>query len=466
MLFDDKILKLKSLLPIDTSFDVLGREIIIDNKRAYFVFVDGFSKDEILYYLLNDIQKNCESFDNLEQFVKKDISYIECDIIKNDEEFKTLTMSVLCGMFALIIDGFSDYILLDTREYPVRGVSESEVEKVIRGSKDSFVETILFNTALIRRRIRSEKLVFEIEKVGNFSKTDLAISYIDGLVNQEVLNTIREKIKNIDTNAIVLSSEYIEEFLFKKKWYNPLPLVKYTERPDVASSYLAEGYVVLIVDTSPVAIVLPVYIFNFMQHIGDYNAKFINGTLTRFFRLLSTLLMTFLAPVFVYLADNTKVFESIAKKGDVADEILFSYFIQIMILEVAFLILQFSSIHIPAQIAPLIGIIGGLLLGDIAIKLGIFTPIALLTMVITVITTYAIPSMEFSDSLRIFRFFIIIATGVFGLKGLIISILFMIIITLTTETIKGAKRYTYPLIPFDFSDLKSLILRENAKDMK
>ncbi len=461
-----KILKIKEKLPIDTSYDLIGREILIDNKKAYFVFVDGFAKDEVLYFFLESVQKYCEPFYNLDDFVKKQIAYIECDTVKDDFEFNKLAVSVLCGMFAMVIDGFDEYILLDTREYPVRGISESEVEKVLRGAKDSFVETIIFNTALIRRRIRSEKLVFEIENVGNYSKTDVAISYLKGQVNEKVLNEVRQRIKKIDTNAIILGAEYIEDFLFDKKWHNPLPLVKYTERPDVASSYLAEGHIVLIIDTCPVAIVLPVSIFHFVQHVGDYNIKFVNGTLIRFFRFFSVLLMTFLAPVFIYLSDNTQVFKGLSQNGDAPEKILFSNFGQIVILEISFIILQFSSLHIPAQIAPVIGIVGGVLLGDIAIKLGIFTPLSVLCMVVTVITTYSIPSIEFSDALRVFRFFMILMAGFFGLWGLILSIISVLLVTYNTETIIGAKRYTYPLIPFDFSDLKSLIIRENAKDMR
>ncbi len=466
MNLENKILKIKEKLPINKSYDVIAREVSVNNKRAYFIFIDGFAKDEILYYFLERIQKDCDDFNRLEQFVNTEVSYVESQIIKNDTEFNKLSLPILSGMFGLIFEDFDDYILLDTREYPVRGISESQVEKVIRGAKDSFVETIIFNSALIRRRIRSEKLIFEIEKIGEYSKTDIAISYIDGLVDEKILDTVRNKIKNIDTKVIILGAEYIEDFIFNKRWHNPLPLVKYTERPDVASSYLSEGHIVLLIDTCPVAVVLPVSIFHFGQHIGDYNVKFINGTIAKLFRFLSMLIATFLAPVFVYLGDYTKVFDEISKKGDSPEEVLFSVFGQIVILEISFFILQGSSLHIPAQIAPLIGVIGGLLLSDITVKLGIFTPISLVCMTATVITTYCIPSVEFSDALRVFRFFMIILAGFFGLKGLIMSIVIVLIITYSTQTLEGAKKYTYPLVPFNFNDLKSLLFRENVKDMR
>lgn len=465
MELDFVVEKIKSKLNVDKSFDIVGRDIFIGDKKGYFVFVDGFAKDDVLYYLLENIQK-AKPFSNLGDFLAKEIAYIESEIVKDDNEYDKLVLSVLCGMFALVIDGYDEYILIDSRQYPMRSVTESEVEKVIRGAKDSFVETIVFNTALIRRRIRSEKLIFEMEQIGEYSKTDIAISYIDGLVDEKVLEEVKSRIKSINTKAVILGAEYIEDLLFKKKWYNPLPLVKYTERPDVAAAYLSEGHILLIIDTCPVGIVLPITILQFAQHIGDYNVKFINGTIAKIMRFVAIISSVIFIPIFIYLAENTKVFEELSKKGDTPEEMLFSFSVQIIILEIAFLSLQMSSLHIPTQIAPLFAIVGGLLLSDVAIKLGIVNPITLIAMAITVINTYSIPSIEFSDAIRIFRFFMILMTGFFGIVGLLISLIIVIGITYSTEVVKGAKKYTYPIVPFNFNDLKSLLFRENARDMK
>lgn len=464
MNLNEKINILKRKLNMDKSFDIIGREILIGGRMAYFIFIDGYAKDDVLYYILEALQ-GVEDFSSLQDLQLKNIAYIESEIVKEDNLDK-LSLSVLSGVFALIVDGLEGYILIDTRTYPVRSIEESAVEKVLRGAKDSFVETIVFNTALIRRRIRSEKLIFQMKQVGKYSKTDVAISYMDGLVDEKILINVLKKIEGINTNALILSAEYIEDLLFKKRWYNPLPLVKYTERPDVAASYISEGNIVLIVDTCPVAIVLPVSIFYFAQHIGDYNMKFINGTISKILRFLSIICATFFAPIIIYLGENTNIFVELSKMEDSPEKVLLSLFMQIVVLEIAFLILQMSSLHIPSQIASIIGIVGGLLLSDMAIKSGIITPLSIMTMAITVITTYSIPSIEFSDALRIFRFFIILMTGFFGLVGLVLSILIVFIITYTTETIEGAKRYTYPLIPFNYHDLKNLLVRENIKDMK
>lgn len=460
-----RISEVKNKLQVDKSFDIIGREIKIGNKDCYYIFIDGFANDEVLYYLINHFQSVIK-IDSIDDLAKKDIAHIECQVVKDDVNLDTFSVCVLSGMFAVFIDGFNDYILLDTRVYPVRSVSESEVEKVIRGSKDCFVETIVFNTSLIRRRIKSEKLVFEMIRVGNISKTDVCIAYMEGVANDVLLTTIKSKLNSINTDAIILSTEYIEDFFFDKKWYNPLPLLKYTERPDVTSSYLSEGHIAILVDTCPVVAIAPVSIFHFAQHIGDYNIKYINGTITKFFRFLSILFCTILPPIFIYLADDTDAFKNIGKNSDSQNKMLLSYFGQIVVLEISFLMLQISSINIPSQIAPLIGIIGGLLLSDIAIKIGILTPISILCMTVTVISTYSIPSIEFTDALRIFRFFIVLSSGFFGIYGLLFSIILVLLTTISTQTLVGAKKYTYPLSPLNFKDLKGLIFRENIKNIK
>lgn len=469
MKLDSKIEILKEKLPIGKSFDVLGREVTLFNKKAYYVFVDGFAKDDMLYYFLENIQQVREDFNSVDEFLKREVAYIEVQEVTDDINFDKIATSVLSGMFALVFEDFDSYVLLDTREYPVRSISESEVEKVVRGARDSFVETIVFNTALVRRRIRVPDLVFEISQVGDIAKTDIVVSYLENSVDKEVLDAVKSKIKNIDTKTLILGAEYIEEFLFSKKWYNPLPMVKYTERPDVAAAYLAEGHIVLIIDTSPVAIILPVTIFTFTQHIGDYGMKALNGTIARFFRFFSILMATFLAPIFIYFSDHTDVLKDILEKASnssEAKEVLLSFFIQILVLEVTFFILQTSAIHIPEQIAPMISIIGGLMLGDIAIKAGAFSSVALLVMLVTVITTYNIPSIELTDALRVFRLYMIILTGVLGGYGLIISLVTVMSIILFTSNIKGGKRYTYPIIPFNYKHLRNLIIREEIVKIK
>ncbi len=194
--------------------------------------------------------------------------------------------SVLSGGAALFIDGQKEGILLDVREYPVRGPEEPDLEKVTRGARDGLVETIIFNTTLIRRRIRDPQLIFELKTVGSQSKTDVAIGYIDNVVDHKLLDEFKNKLDEININALVMAEKTLEELLIKKKWYNPLPQVRFTERPDVVAAHLLEGHIAIIVDTSPSVMLLPVTIFHFTQHAEDYYQNPLVGTYLRWIRFL------------------------------------------------------------------------------------------------------------------------------------------------------------------------------------
>ncbi len=452
----EKINQLKEYIKIDKSFDIIGREVKILNRDGYLVFIDGFTKDEIMYYILNYLQNSNGNIKTIDELIDNRIGYIE---VEKCNDYNKMSESVLSGMCAIFIDDFEEFLLIDSREYPVRSISEAETEKVTLGSKDSFVETIIFNTALVRRRIRTKDLVFETMNVGTVSKTDIAIAYMDDRVDKVVLEDIKNRLSKIKTEDLLGGGNYIDELIFDKKWYNPLPQVKYTERPDVLSSYLLEGHVTLIIDTSPYAIILPVTLFYFTQYVDDYNKNMIVGTLTRIMRFFSIALALYLTPLWMFLAENQQFLGNNFSFIGVKEEAVVGLFYQFLILEIGFMLLQLSSLHIPNYLGGAFGIIGGLLVGDIAVKVGIFSIEPIFYMSLTAIATYCIPSVEFSNAIRIFRLFILICTGLFGLLGLIISTIIITLISYKTETISGSNKYLWPLLPFDWKHLKYILFR-------
>lgn len=453
---DNQIEKIKDFIPINNSFDLIGREIKILDKKGYLVFVDGFTKDEIMYYIINHLQTEEAKYKNIDDLIKSNISYIE---VEKFTDFENMATSVLSGMCAILIDGEEEGLLIDSREYPVRGISESETEKITLGSKDSFVETIIFNTALIRRRIRTKDLVFEMQKIGKISKTDVAIAYMSDRVDKKILDEVKSKLKKIDVEDLLGAGNYIDELIFNKKWYNPLPQVKYTERPDVVSSYLLEGHIAILIDTSPSVIILPVTLFYFTQYVDDYNKNMIVATLTRFIRFFAIFISLYLTSMWLFVAENNHIFGGVFENIGVKEDVGIDLFYQFLILEIGFMLLQLSSLHTPNYLGGTFGIIGGLLVGDVAVKVGMFAIEPIFYMALTAIATYCIPSIEFSNAIRIFRLFILISTGIFGIYGLIISTLIIFIIAYSTETIKGAKKYLWPLIPFDWKHLKHILFR-------
>lgn len=447
-------------LPVKRSFDVIGRELIIGQAtRAYLVFIDGFAKDDIMLWILQVLQslsENDMSNITIQTLMTKKIGYIEVERFNDLEQLRSM---VLAGAVGLIVDGQDEGLIIDAREYPVRSPEEPELEKVSRGSRDGLVETIIFNTALIRRRLRDPNLIFEIKTVGKRSKTDVSIAYLDDMVDKKLLSEIQDKIDKIDVGALVMAEKTLEELLIKKHWYNPLPQVKFTERPDVVAAHLMEGHIAIIVDTSPSIMLLPVTLFHFTQHAEDYYQNILVGSYYRWIRFFGMLSALLLPPLWLLLVQNKELLPDFLQFLGPKDEYTLPLFVQLLLLEFGMDVLRLSSIHTPSALNTSLGIIGGLILSDLAVKVGIFVPETVLYIALAAVGTFATPSLEFALAIRIFRLFLLVMTGVFGLWGFSLSLLVILIIVLTSRSFRNGKRYTWPLIPFKWKPLAHILFR-------
>ena len=293
----------KRMLGVDENFDILYRVIHIGGKEACFFLIDGFCKDElmekILQYLIGI--KDEEMPTDVQGMLKKHIPYVEAE---NSGNFQKIIHNLMSGVLALLIDGFSEAILIDSRTYPARNVAEPEKDKALRGSKDGFVETIVFNTALIRRRIRSTELRMEMLNVGKSSQTDVVLCYMESRVDPVFLEKIRGGVQKISTDALTMNQESLAECLYKQKWYNPFPKFKFTERPDTAAAHILEGNIVILVDNSPSAMITPTTIFDVANEADDYYFPPLTGTYLRLSRFLIAFLTYFLTPTFLLLMQN------------------------------------------------------------------------------------------------------------------------------------------------------------------
>ncbi|NFQ66541.1 spore germination protein [Clostridium sporogenes] len=462
---NETIQSVKTELAIDKSFDIVGRDITVGSKNAYLVFIDGFAKDQILLFILERLQNLKEeeiSVDTIKKLIQTDIAYIEVDTFNSLEPMKT---SVLSGGAALFIDGQNEGILLDVREYPVRGPQEPDLEKVTRGARDGLVETIIFNTTLIRRRIRDPELIFELKTVGSQSKTDVAVGYIDNVVDHKLLDELKRKLDEIDINALVMAEKTLEELLIKKKWYNPLPQVRFTERPDVVAAHLLEGHIAIIVDTSPSVMLLPVTIFHFTQHAEDYYQNPLVGTYLRWIRFFAMFLAFIISPLWLLLVYNQSALPSWLafigpkKIGHIP------LFIQFILLEFGLDFLRTASIHTPNTLSTSLGIIGGLILSELAVKVGWFVPETILYMAIAGIGTFSSPSIEFGMAIRIFRLFLIISTGLFKTIGFFVGLIIVLAIICTTKAF-GNQSYLWPLIPFEKKAFGNMFLRRPIPEIR
>lgn len=461
--FDTEIQLIKEQFNIGKSFDVIGREVKVLDKRGYIVFVDGFCKDDMAYYILNNLQKSKDTFGDVKSFINEQVGYFEVEELSDIEEMKK---AVFSGQMLLFIESAKTSIGIDIRNYPVRSVEESQNERIMRGAKDGFVETIVFNTALIRRRLRCDNLIFEYCSIGEKSKTDVAIAYLDGDCDEKVLDEIRTKISNIKIDALTVGDNYLIELLLEPKWYNPMPLAKQTERPDVISAHLLEGHIALIVDNSPVVSILPATLFNFTQYIDDYNKNFINGSLVRMARFIAILISLFLIPTAILITKNPEIFGTTYDILATKDKALLSPLRQLAVLELGFMLLQMSSMHVPSHLSVPFGIIGGILIGDIIFKLNILSMPMVLLMALTAICMYAIPNMEFTNAVRIFRLVILTLTAMFNIVGFVLGVVYTFACLLFTKSLKSSKRFSYPLIPFDKEALHNVLLRRPIYKMK
>jgi stage V sporulation protein AF len=423
---------MKQILPIDKSFDVIAREIIIGARDACLIFIDGFIKDEIMIWILETLQSMKEDEfgkDVIKQLIKTKIGYIEVEAIKDIKKIESL---VLSGAVVLFVDGENEAILIDVRQYPVRTPEEPDLEKVTRGSRDGLVETLIFNTALIRRRLRDPNLIFDIRSVGTRSRTDVVIAYIEGLVDEKLLSEVQDRITNIDIGALVMAEKTLEELIVKKRWYNPLPQVKFTERPDVVAAHLMEGHIAIIVDTSPSVMILPATLFHFTQHAEDYYQNITVGTYIRWIRFLGMLSAFILLPLWLLLVFNKQYLPEFLQFLGPRESTPIPLFIQFILLEFGLDLLRISSIHTPNALTTSLGIIGGLILSEFAVDVGLFVPETVLYMALAGIGTFATPSMEFSMAIRIFRLLLLILTGLFNIYGFITAIIIVFIITYST----------------------------------
>ena len=447
------------ILPIGKSFDIIEREIVIAERTSYMYFVDGFVKDGVVAKLINfllgltaDKLKNIKS---AQDFASHFVTYVEVDV--TDDVDKIMQM-YLSGATVLVIDGFSEAIVIDARSYPARSTEEPEKEKVLRGSRDGFVETVVFNTALLRRRIRDPKFTAEIVNVGNRSKTDIVITYIADIVDEKMLENIKNRLKNIDVRSLTMNQESLAECLIRRKWYNPFPKVRYTERPDIAAACVLEGSIAILVDNDPSALLLPNSIFDFIQEADDFYYPPVVGGYMRIIRNLvffSTLILT---PLWLLLIQNLSSlptwlqFIRIAEPNDV------SPIVQLLILEIAVDVLRFASVNTPNMMGNSLSIIGALILGDFAIQSGWFVPDTILYMSIVAIASFSQANIELNYAFKFMRILTLILTYFLDLAGFILGLLVSAVLIATNKTVTG-KGYLYPLIPFNYHDFKYKFLR-------
>ena len=433
---DKNVDYMNQMLPVEDSFDIVQRDIQIGGKDATFYFIDGFTKDESMLKIM-------DSFFNIKEgdmpkdaaaFATTCIPYVEVDVIG---DFDQIFRNLLSGVTCLFIDGYQACLAIDCRTYPARSVDEPDKDKSLRGSRDGFVETIVFNTALMRRRIRDRHLVMKMVEVGESSRTDVALCYMDDRVDQELLKNLNYRIRDIKVDDLRMNQQSLAECLFKRKWYNPFPKFKFTERPDTAAACLLEGKVVILVDNSPSAMILPTSILDIIEEANDYYFPTLTGMYLKISRALITFLTIFLTPVFLLFMQNLswlpKIFAFVAVKDTVNIPLIF----QLLMLEVAIDGLRLAALNTPSMLSTPLSVIAGLVMGEFSVKSGWFNAEVMLYMAFVAVANYTQPNFELGYALKFMRLELLVLTAVFNWIGFLAGTVIVICSICFNKTLSG-----------------------------
>lgn len=452
----DNVNFMNEVLAVDKSFDVIYRKLHYGGKEFALYFVDGFAKDDIMNFIMTFLASRSRDElvpNTIKHLVETYIAYLE---VETSNDFKKIVTQVLSGPLVFFVEGEEEAVIIDARTYPARGPEEPDIERVVRGPRDGFVETLIFNTALTRRRLRDPSLRMEYMQVGERSKTDIAISYIEDIANPDLIELIKEKINKTEIDGLPMAEKTLEEYIFPNHW-NPYPMVRYTERPDVAAVHLLEGHVLIYVDTSPSVMITPTTLFHHVQHAEEYRQKPILGAYLRWVRFFAMLLSVFLLPLWYLIVKEPELlpealrFLGPNKIGEI------SIFWQFIFAEIGVDIIRMAAVHTPSPLATALGLIAAVVIGEMAIDVGLFTKEVILYLAIATIGTFSTPSYELSLANRIVRIFLLFTIFIAGKWGFLIGLLLWFSLLVFTKSLDTP--YLWPLIPLNGKALLDIIVR-------
>lgn len=447
-------------LGVGRSMDIVSRDYVIGGRRARLWVVDGYGKDETLErmgaFWLTLKPEQVKTMAEMQVFADRFISFSETRVSFDRDDIVT---SVLLGQTLLLVDGLSGAALIDCKEYPARSVGEPPDGKVLRGSHDGFVEAVVPNMALLRRRIRDPKLTMEGHKVGERSRLDVVICYLEDRVDRELLEELRDKLKGIDAKSLSMAQESVAESIRPKQWYNPFPKVRFTERPDSAAASILEGNIVVMVDNSPSVMILPTTFFDFTQEANEFYFPPLIGTYLRLLRIIVFLISLFITPVWYFMVSEEGRLPEWLQFLSSPEPAALSLLWQLLVVEFLVDVLKLSSLNTPDSLSNSFSVLGALILGDFAVQAGWLGPEVLVYMAFVSIAGFAQPSYELGYAFKLLRVVLLLLTALFDIWGLSFGILGILVLLATTKPLVG-KGYLYPLIPFNGKALRRLVIRE------
>lgn len=441
-------------------FDIGYRELIVSERKVYIFYVTGLIDSVLLQVVITELL-SLNSLpaiaDNLFGEIGNRLVHQQVTIEKDMEK---AALQVLSGLVAIGIEGTADIYVLDLRSYPGRGPAEPDTEKTVRGSRDGFTENIVINTALIRRRIRTNMLKNEIFQIGRDSHTDIAMMYLEGVADPRIIENVRNRIKGVETDSLTMSDKELEEFMTHQV-YNPYPLVRYTERPDVAAAQLYQGQVAVIVDTSPSVMLAPVTFFDHLTAAEEHRQTPAVGTFLRFIRFSGIIMSVFLMPTWLLVVLHPELLPAGLSFIGPQQEGNLSIILQVIVGELGIEFIRMAAIHTPSAIGSALGIVSAIMIGGVAVDIGLFGPEVLFYVAVGTLGGFVTPSYELGLANKMFKMFIIIGVILLGVWGYIGAAVLGFIYLATIKSF--GQPYLYPLIPFNGRELFQSIFRVSSR---
>ncbi|MBH5318014.1 spore germination protein [Paenibacillus sp. GSMTC-2017] len=454
---DDVLKRLEDEIGYKTSFDIVVREMTFGEKRTAMFCMNGLAKEEILTEVLKRLtylESEDLSSGVLHSFLDL---YVPAAQVEAEDDWDKLMYVVLSGATAFFIDGETSAIKIDAKNFPARGLEEPSLEKVVRGSRDGFIETLMVNVSLVRRRLRDPMLRYELVTVGERTQTDVCIAYIDDIVDKEMLKSIRDKISMVKIDGLPLADKQLEEATIKRGW-SPFPLVRYSERPDTVASHMLEGAVAIFVDTSPSVMTLPTGYMDLMQHAEENRQTPFIGTYLRWVRFIGIFASLFLLPLWLLFVMHPEYKPAILEFIGPNKTGKIPLYLQFILAEIGVDLLRMASVHTPKSLATAMSLVAAILIGDIAVKTGVFINEVILYMAIAAIGMFATPSYELGLANRIVRLLLLTAVAAFNVAGFVITTTAILIFLVNERSVN--RPYMWPVIPFDVMALWNIIIRQ------
>ena len=458
--YRENIRVLDGLLGVGRSCDMVSRDYLIGGRRARLWVVDGFGSDSILErmgaFWLTLKPENVVGLTEMQDFLDRYITFSESNVTFDISDAVT---SVFLGKSLLAVEGLAGVALMDAKGYPSRSVHEPPDGKVLRGSHDGFVEAVVPNMALLRRRIRDPHLTLEGHKVGSRTQNDAVLCYLDDKVDQDLLRKLRGKLLGLDVRSLSMAQESLAEAIRPKQWYNPFPKVRYTERPDAAAASIMEGSIVLMVDNSPSVMILPTGFFDFTQESNDYYFPPLVGTYLRVLRVTVFLLSLFITPAWYLMVSEPNRLPGWLNFLSSPEPVSLSLLSQLLVVEFLIDVLKLASLNTPDSLSNSFSMLGALVLGDFAVQAGWLGPEVLVYMAFVSVAGFAQPSYELGYAFKLLRVALLLVTAAFDVWGFCLGVVGIFILLCTTKPLVG-KGYLYPLVPFNGKALLRLLVRE------